>query len=165
MLAAKPTFPRPNRSSTATPSVRISSSSFNFQLSTFNSVSLTPFPATLTNTLQTTDNPATLSPAFATLTNHVKHNPCVCHSYKKHRGVGSHPSNQIFSFRSLANRPLTTFPISFRIRTYAKCARNPFTMNTSKTKGLKLFRINTYKKTGGGAGAPPRYRPGTSLTE
>jgi hypothetical protein len=43
--------------------------------------------------------------------------------------------------------------ISFRIRTYAKGARNPFTMNTSKTKHLKPFRMNTYKKTG--EGVPP----------
>ncbi len=41
-------------------------------------------------------------------------------------------------------------PISFRIRTSAKCNRNLFTMNTSKTQDLKLFRINTYEKTGGG---------------
>jgi len=44
-------------------------------------------------------------------------------------------------------------PISFRIRTSAKCSRNSFTMNTSKTQDLKLFRINTYEKTGGGV--PP----------
>src|ERR1700726_2864285 len=42
--------------------------------------------------------------------------------------------------------------IFFRIRTYAKRALNPFTMNTSKTKHLKPFRINPYKK--GGEGAP-----------
>ena len=41
-------------------------------------------------------------------------------------------------------------PISFRIRTYAKPARNPFTMNTSKTQDLKLFRMNTYEKRGVG---------------
>jgi len=39
---------------------------------------------------------------------------------------------------------------SFTIRTYAKCARNPCRMNTSKTQDLKLFRINTYEKNGGG---------------
>jgi hypothetical protein len=42
-------------------------------------------------------------------------------------------------------------PNSFRISTYAKRARNPFTMNTSKTKHLKPFRMNTYEKTGEGA--------------
>jgi hypothetical protein len=41
--------------------------------------------------------------------------------------------------------------ILFRIRTYAKRARNPFTMNTSKTKHLKPFRMNTYEKTGEGS--------------
>ena len=39
---------------------------------------------------------------------------------------------------------------SFTIRTSANRTRNPFRMNTSKTKHLKLFRINTYEKTGGG---------------
>jgi hypothetical protein len=42
---------------------------------------------------------------------------------------------------------------SRRIRTYANPTYNPFTMNTSKTKDLKSFRIRTYKKTG--EGAPP----------
>src|SRR5579859_1688444 len=40
--------------------------------------------------------------------------------------------------------------ISFRIRTYEKLARNPFSMRTSKTQDLKPFRMNTYKKTGEG---------------
>ena len=39
---------------------------------------------------------------------------------------------------------------SFTIRTYAKCARNSFTRNTSKTKNIRLFRMNTYKKPGVG---------------
>jgi hypothetical protein len=43
-------------------------------------------------------------------------------------------------------------PKSSRIRTYAKRARNPFTMNTSKTKDLKSFRMNTYEKKGRGVG-------------
>ena len=38
---------------------------------------------------------------------------------------------------------------SHRIRTCAKWARNSFAMNTSKTKHLKPFGMNTYKKTGG----------------
>src|SRR5208282_870224 len=80
--------PRPSRSSTATLFFRMSSSSFNFKLSTFNSASLTPFPATLTSHLQTAEKSATLSPAFATLTRRVKHKSCVCHSYKKHPGWG-----------------------------------------------------------------------------
>src|SRR5208282_2693009 len=43
-------------------------------------------------------------------------------------------------------------PIPFRIRTYAKSARNPFRIRTSKTKDLKAFRIRTYEKTPGGEG-------------
>src|SRR5579863_2414901 len=39
---------------------------------------------------------------------------------------------------------------SFTIRTYAKSAHNSFIMNTSKTKDLKLFRMNTYEKNGEG---------------
>ena len=54
----------------------------------FASLSVTPFPATLTGHSQLTENPGTLSPAFATLTRHVKHKSFVCHSYKKHRGWG-----------------------------------------------------------------------------
>jgi hypothetical protein len=42
----------------------------------------------------------------------------------------------------------------FRINTYGKHARNPIGMNSSKTQHLKLFRMNTYKKTGGGAPPP-----------
>jgi hypothetical protein len=49
---------------------------------------LSPFPATLTSTLQITEKPASLSPAFATLTSRVKHKSCVCHSCKKHPGWG-----------------------------------------------------------------------------
>jgi hypothetical protein len=47
---------------------------------------------------------------------------------------------------------------SRRIRTYAKRARNPFTMNTSETQHLKSFRIRTYEKTGGeGVTSPARF--------
>jgi|SRR5208282_388118 len=46
-------------------------------------------------------------------------------------------------------------PIPFRMCTYAKCSRNPFGMSTSKTKNLKLFRMNTYKKTGEGVSLAP----------
>jgi hypothetical protein len=44
--------------------------------------------ATLTGNPQLLENKTTLSPAVATLTHCVKHNSFVCHSYKKHRGVG-----------------------------------------------------------------------------
>jgi hypothetical protein len=88
MLSSSMFRPRPNRSSTATLFFGKSSSSFGFQFSTFKWVSLTPFPATLTSTLQITEKPASLSPAFATLTSRVKHKSCVCHYYKKHPGWG-----------------------------------------------------------------------------
>jgi hypothetical protein len=50
---------------------------------------VSPFLATLTDDPQLTENAATLSPVPATLTSRVKHNPFVCHSYKKHRGWGT----------------------------------------------------------------------------
>src|SRR5579859_2194686 len=43
--------------------------------------------------------------------------------------------------------------ISFIIRTYEKCASNPFRIRTSKTQDLKPFRMNTYKKPPRGDGA------------
>ena len=49
-------------------------------------VPVTSFIATLTDHSQLAENPATLSPFSATLTGHVKPNPCVCHSCKKHGG-------------------------------------------------------------------------------
>jgi hypothetical protein len=52
------------------------------------SAPISPFPATLTTTLQITENKTTLSLVFATLTGYVNVNPCVCHSYKKTPGVG-----------------------------------------------------------------------------
>ena len=44
------------------------------------------------------------------------------------------------------------FTKSFIIRTYRKCACNSFRIRTSKTRHLKPFRINTYRKTGEGEG-------------
>jgi hypothetical protein len=76
------------------PPVSFTSSTFS---TSFAFPSVTPFPATLTGHLQLTENPATLSPAFATLARRVKHKSFVCHSYRKHRGWGVHPSNQIFN--------------------------------------------------------------------
>jgi hypothetical protein len=76
---------------------------------------------------------------------------------------------------SAFSSPSCFSPNSFRIRTYAKRVRNPFTMNTSKTQDLKPFRMNTYEKTPGGRGnsSPlpplfplpplPRFRRGTIL--
>ena len=47
-----------------------------------------PFPAALADTPQFDEKKTALSPAVATLTSGVSLNPFVCHSYKKHRGVG-----------------------------------------------------------------------------
>ena len=113
---------------------------------------LTPVFSALTDTPQLTENTATLSPAFATLTSRVTHKSFACHSYKKH--PGSHPSSQIFSFRSLATHQ-SRITKSFIIRTYAKSAHKLFRMNTSKTQALKPFRMNTSEKTG--EGAPSAY--------
>src|SRR5579859_7475895 len=52
----------------------------------FGSCPVSLFLATLTALPQLKENKVTLSPAFATLTSHLKANPFVCHSYKKHPG-------------------------------------------------------------------------------
>jgi hypothetical protein len=119
---------------------------------------VSPFLATLTDDPQLTENPATLSPVPATLTGRVKHNPFVCHSYTKHRGVGYTLQSKFFSSRNPAtlHSPLV-YPeasrratIPCRIRTSAKPARNSRRIRTSKTQDLKPFRMNTYEKTGEG---------------
>jgi hypothetical protein len=62
--------------------------------------------------------------------------------------VFSSPNLSPFNFK------LSTFncfpPKSRRIRTYEKHTANPFGIRSFKTKDLKLFRMNIYKKTGGG---------------
>jgi len=52
---------------------------------------LSPLLATLTVRAQLTENKRALSPFPATLTSCVNHKSFVCHSYKKHRGVGYPP--------------------------------------------------------------------------
>jgi hypothetical protein len=98
MFPPRPTLPRPtfSASSAKLPSTSkhcLSASSFapprsvGCQLSAVSSP-VSPFPATLTSSLQITEKPATLTPAFATLTEIVTHKSFVCHSYKKHPGWG-----------------------------------------------------------------------------
>jgi len=125
----------------------------------FNSPSLSCFLATLADDSQLTENSPTLSPVPATLTGRVKHNPFVCHSYRKH--PGSHLSSQR-SFRPGFSRPnfLRTrhsllSSISSKIRTSEKTACNSFRIHTSKTQHLKPFRMNTYEKTLRGATRGP----------
>jgi len=50
---------------------------------------------TLTKPSQFHESDTTLSPAFATLTRPVKHKPCVCHSHRKHPGVGYRRSTRV----------------------------------------------------------------------
>jgi hypothetical protein len=57
-------------------------------LSPVSPLPVTPFPATLTSHLHLAANKTSLSPAVATLTGRVKLKSFVCHSYKKHPGVG-----------------------------------------------------------------------------
>jgi hypothetical protein len=126
-------------------------------LSTVNFLSLSPFLATLTGDSQLTENPATLSPVTATLTSRVKHKSFACHSYGKHGG--SHFSSPMslgslyFSWPALVTNHQSQFTKSFTIRTSAKRACNSRRIRTSKTLNLKLFRMNTYEKTGEGVGA------------
>jgi hypothetical protein len=140
-------------------------------VSAFSSPDLSPFnsnPSTrnLAFLVDALDAASSLSPLFATLTKNTggwgtpsfsansvpsalksaralpptdlfaaQHHPPHCFSFFHQSPVTSHHS-QVTK--------------SFTIRTYAKCARNPCRMNTSKTQDLKLFRINTYKKNGEG---------------
>src|SRR5580658_9477371 len=92
--------------------------SFNFDPSIVNH-SLTPFPATLTDTPQSHENKTTLSPAFATLTRFVNPNPFVCHSYKKHRGWGIPVCFSLSLPAALARLALTNpFRITFFAHPY-----------------------------------------------
>ena len=139
---------------------------FNFKLSTVNFPPLTPFPATLTDHRQLAENTTTLSPAVATLTTRVKHKSCICHSYRKHPGWGSHPSSQepiLFCLgpRLFWNWHLRRYPgvgvLSFRpIRVGQPILAvlfpvSPVTDHGSRTtsyqsQGTKPFRIRTYGK-------------------
>lgn len=85
-------------------------SSSNFELSTVNLPSVTPFPATLANLPQVNENKTTLSLSFATLTSHATRKSFACHSCKKHPGWGPHPSNQVRISSSLL------LPASLRAR-------------------------------------------------
>jgi hypothetical protein len=88
--------------------------SFDFPISyfVFSTASASPLSATLTGTSQLHENKVTLSLAFATLTRRVKLKSFVCHSYKKHRGVG---------YPSIAD------PASFSSRPFRCTQRRPFT--------------------------------------
>jgi len=155
---------------------------------------ITPFPATLTGESQLIENPAALSPALATLTRHLRLNPFVCHSYKKHpgaripsechpeRGEGSsfsrsfsplprqsHPSKGnpaivaalslplVTSHQSLVTASVLSLP---PVTSHQSRITNSFIIRTSIKPAHKLFRMNTYKKTGRGD-PPPTPLPTT----
>src|ERR1700730_18129593 len=152
MLAANPTLPHPALSASSAHSFA-HPRSVGCQLSPV-SHPVSPFVATLADSSQPIENPATLSPVFATLTSRVNPKSFVCHSYKKHPGVGIPRQIFPFSYFSIlsvnstvsvpsvlnSHPPIciaSTIANSHRIRTYAKCSRNPSRMNTSKTQDLK----------------------------
>ena len=66
----------------------------------------------------------------------------VAHSFRKNTGVGC--GEQVKGNPSQIHRKFR------RMNTYEKCSCNHSGMNTYKTKDLKLPRMNTYRKTGGG---------------
>jgi hypothetical protein len=73
---------------------------------------LTPFAAALTAPRQLNENSTTLSPLAATLTSHVNHNPFVCHSYKKHPGVGVITSKMKRTSSLCRHTTCTQFPVA-----------------------------------------------------
>jgi hypothetical protein len=94
--------------------------------------------------LDALDAASSLSPLSATLT---KNTGGVGHAQASARNPERIPSP--FNFK---NSTFNCFsPNRFSIRTCEKFARNPSTMNSSKTQDLKLFRMNSSKKTGEGA--------------
>jgi len=71
---------------------------------------LSPLAAPLTDHSQLIEETITLNLIFATLTDRVKHKSFVCHSYKKHPGVGYplSPLITLYSPRTTYYPPLTT---------------------------------------------------------
>lgn len=96
--------------------VPLRSTIFEFPFSSFGlaAISVSPLFATLTKSKQPHENKTALSPAFATLTRCGKHNSFVCHSYRKHSGVGyPRPANLrsstlLFSGNFSTNPPYST---------------------------------------------------------
>ena len=103
------------------------------------SASVSPLFATLlpraqsrgTDTAQLVENKGALSPLFATLTSFVTRKPFICHSYRKHRGVGACGSGSL-----LATRHPSLATISFRITSLADPHHlDPFKSHLSKKGG------------------------------
>jgi hypothetical protein len=114
--------------------------------------------------------------------NHAQPRPALSHSFtspapasRQGLGVPAHPQDlaQPFSAQALTSYFAHTPGVgilpraslasngfranSLRIRTSGKHTGNPTGMSSSKTKHLKLLRMNTYKKTGGGAPTPSNH--------
>jgi hypothetical protein len=98
-----------------------------------------------------------VSPLPATLTHSVSRKSFHCHSYAntRDRGVTPHPrffSPQVYPERRL--RRATRLPRAPSAKGHSPLALTPFRMNTcksvSKQTTLTTFRMNTYRKRGGG---------------
>jgi hypothetical protein len=158
MFRPRLTLSRSNRSTTATLLFRMSSSYFN-------SVSLTPFPATLTSILQITEKPTTLSPAFATLASCVRHKSCVCHSYNKHPGRRVPCSSNLRTIKRaepapsfLATRHLPLVTSSVQLNLLKSTRTQPSTTVASKalTPWLNPLKATLTKNRGGGGASELR---------
>jgi hypothetical protein len=127
-------------------------------VSVFSSPNPSPFssnPSTrnLASFVDALDAASSISPVFATLTKNTGGwgTPSFSANSVPSALKSTHALPSTDPFDAL-HCPLAAIP--FTIRTYEKCTRNPCRMNTSKTQDLKLFRINTYEKTGGGERSP-----------
>jgi len=123
---------------------------------------LTPFPATHTPLSQIAENAATLSPAFATLTSRVKHNSCVCHSYRNHPGWGVPRRCMAQNFQPLHppehSRAARRRPHSTKSLSPAKsiATRHLASVDSKKlTLVLTLLNATLTKNQGGGSGTAP----------
>jgi hypothetical protein len=94
--------------------------------------------------LDALDAASSLSPLSATLAKNT--------GRWRHPQASARNSDRIPSSFNFKHSTFNRFsPNRFSIRTCEKFARNPSTMNSSKTQDLKLFRMNISKKTGHGA--------------
>ena len=99
------------------------------------------------------DAASSISPVFATLTKNTRGGVYSTFSANSLHSASPGPVGALKSTRTQSptgpfdarHRPIAAIP--FNIRTSEKHPRNSFRIRTSKTNGLKLFRMNTYKKT------------------
>jgi hypothetical protein len=169
MIVANPSSPLHPLHSIECHPERSEGSAFRFsplcalRVSAFSSPSLSPFsfkPSTLNlfSSLDALDAASSVSPLPATLTKNTRGGGT---SHASAKNSNRNPSVLDFQLstvcpvyaeprREIRRRVDCFLPISFIIRTYAKRARNPFRIRTSKTQHLKPFRIRTYRKKGRG---------------